>query len=109
MKKDTHMVGVSNDLVPVLRDGHEMAKRMAHDNNSVKIFPMSSWKTKSKVYPKLGKVYEGIKIAKEKEVDFILCLGGGSVIDSAKAIALGALSEYDVWEYFEGKHEVERA
>lgn len=59
--------------------------------------------------PKLGKVYEGIKIAKEKEVDFILCLGGGSVIDSAKAIALGALSEYDVWEYFEGKHEVERA
>ena len=52
--------------------------------------------------PHLGKVREGIALAKEHGVDFLLAVGGGSVIDSAKAIAYAlAEPEYDVWELFE--------
>ncbi len=51
--------------------------------------------------PRLGKVREGIKIGQENQIDFILPVGGGSVIDSAKAIAYGlAEKEYDVWELY---------
>lgn len=59
--------------------------------------------------PVLSKVQEGIKIAKENEVDGVLAVGGGSVIDSSKAIAAGACYEGDVWEFFEGKGKVEAA
>lgn len=52
--------------------------------------------------PRLGKVREGIALAKEQGVDFLLAVGGGSVIDSAKAIAYAlAEPEYDVWELFD--------
>lgn len=52
--------------------------------------------------PRLSKVYEGIELGKKEEVDFLLAVGGGSVIDSAKAIAYGiAEPEQDVWELFE--------
>ena len=50
--------------------------------------------------PKLELVYEGIKLAKEQQVDFILAVGGGSVIDSAKAIAAGYHYNGDVWDLF---------
>lgn len=54
--------------------------------------------------PRLSKVYEGIELGKAENVDFILAVGGGSVIDSAKAIAYGiAEPENDVWELFEHK------
>ncbi len=47
--------------------------------------------------PLLEKVYEGIELAKANNVDFVLAVGGGSVIDSAKAIAYAlAEPEYDV-------------
>ena len=52
--------------------------------------------------PHLGKVREGIELCKENKVDFILAVGGGSVIDSAKAIAYAlAEPELDVWELFQ--------
>ena len=52
--------------------------------------------------PQLSKVYEGIELAKENGVDFLLAVGGGSVIDSAKAIAYAlAEPEYDVRELYE--------
>ncbi len=52
--------------------------------------------------PRLDKVYEGIQIGKEQDVDFLLAVGGGSVIDTAKAIAYGlAEPEHDVWELFQ--------
>lgn len=50
--------------------------------------------------PRLSKVYEGIKLCREKNIDFILALGGGSVIDSAKAIGYGVLNDFDVWELY---------
>ncbi|WRS27576.1 iron-containing alcohol dehydrogenase [Oscillospiraceae bacterium MB08-C2-2] len=52
--------------------------------------------------PRLGKVYEGIELCKKENIDFILAIGGGSVIDSAKAIALGTVNDGDVWDFFLG-------
>ncbi len=45
-------------------------------------------------------VYEGIDLCKKENIDFILAVGGGSVIDSAKAIALGAVYDGDFWDFF---------
>ena len=58
--------------------------------------------------PRSGLVYEGIEICKREKIDFILAVGGGSTIDSAKAIALGALYDGDFWDFYEGK-QVEKA
>jgi len=52
--------------------------------------------------PRLSRVYEGIALCKERDIGLVLALGGGSVIDTAKAIALGARQECDVWELFKG-------
>ena len=48
-------------------------------------------------------VYEGIELAKKEGVDFVLAIGGGSVMDSGKAIALGAIHDGDFWEYYDGR------
>lgn len=56
--------------------------------------------------PKLDKVYEGIKICKENNIDFILAIGGGSVIDCSKAIAIGTKTDKDVWDTFYKNQEV---
>lgn len=53
--------------------------------------------------PRLGLVYEGINLCKKEGVDFLLAVGGGSVIDSAKAIAYGLANEGDVWDFYCGK------
>ncbi|MCR4716177.1 MAG: iron-containing alcohol dehydrogenase [Lachnospiraceae bacterium] len=53
--------------------------------------------------PRSGLVYEGIKLCKEENVDFLLAVGGGSVIDSAKAIAAGTLYDGDFWDFYSGK------
>lgn len=53
--------------------------------------------------PHLGKVYEGIELCKKEGVDFVLAVGGGSVIDSGKAIGYGMTNEGDVWDFYEGK------
>ncbi len=54
--------------------------------------------------PRLSKVYEGIDICKKEGVDFILAVGGGSAIDSGKAIAMGAVYDGDVWDIFDRKY-----
>lgn len=53
--------------------------------------------------PRLSLVREGIEICKKEKVDVILAVGGGSAIDSAKAISIGALYDGDVWDFFTGK------
>ena len=50
--------------------------------------------------PLLSKVYEGIQIAKLKGLEAVLAVGGGSVLDSSKAIAAGAAYAGDVWDFF---------
>lgn len=53
--------------------------------------------------PHLSLVYEGIELCKREGVDFILAVGGGSVIDSAKAIGYGVVNEGDVWDFYDSK------
>lgn len=48
-------------------------------------------------------VYKGIELCKKENIDFILAVGGGSVIDSAKAIAMGVPYEGDFWDFYSGK------
>ena len=55
--------------------------------------------------PRLSKVREGIELCRRENVDFILAVGGGSVIDSAKAIAYGVCFEGDAWDIYLGKAE----
>lgn len=56
--------------------------------------------------PRLSLVYEGVEICKKEKIELILAVGGGSVIDSAKAIGMGVLHEGDLWEdiYEKGIH-----
>lgn len=59
--------------------------------------------------PRLSLVHEGISLIKEKQIDFILAIGGGSVIDSAKAIAYGACNEGEIWDYYMKRKQVKGA
>lgn len=52
--------------------------------------------------PHLSLVYEGINLCKKEKVDFLLAVGGGSVIDSTKAIGYGLANEGDVWDFYAG-------
>ncbi|MCR4578224.1 MAG: iron-containing alcohol dehydrogenase [Clostridiales bacterium] len=53
--------------------------------------------------PRLSLVYEGIELCKKEGVDFLLGVGGGSAIDSAKAIGYGVANEGDVWDFYDYK------
>lgn len=55
------------------------------------------------------KVYEGIDICQREQVNMLLPVGGGSVIDTAKAIAAGALYEGDFWDFYIGRARVTKA
>ncbi|MCL2224306.1 MAG: iron-containing alcohol dehydrogenase [Defluviitaleaceae bacterium] len=59
--------------------------------------------------PRLSLVYEGIELCKKEGVDFILAIGGGSTIDSAKAIAVGVCHDGDVWDIFDDKSQITAA
>ncbi|HHB75481.1 MAG TPA: iron-containing alcohol dehydrogenase [Desulfobulbus sp.] len=56
--------------------------------------------------PTLGHVRSGIRKAKERGCDVIVAMGGGSVIDSAKAISAGTVVDHDVWKFFIGKKSI---
>ncbi len=56
--------------------------------------------------PVLSHVRDGIALAKNNQVEAVLAVGGGSVIDSAKAIAAGAVVNHDVWKFFTGKKSI---
>lgn len=58
--------------------------------------------------PRSGLVYEGIELCKNSGVDFILAVGGGSTIDSSKAIAAGVVYDGDFWDFYQGKR-IEKA
>ncbi len=58
--------------------------------------------------PLLSKVREGIQLVKQEKIEVVVGAGGGSVIDTAKAIAAGAVVEHDVWKFFIGKKGVKK-
>ncbi len=55
--------------------------------------------------PHLSLVYEGIELCKKEGVDFLLAVGGGSAIDSAKAIGYGLMNDGDVWDLYDYKRQ----
>lgn len=58
--------------------------------------------------PRSGLVYEGIDLCRKEGIDFILAVGGGSTIDSSKAIAAGTVYDGDFWDFYQGKR-IEKA
>ena len=59
--------------------------------------------------PLLSRVYEGITLCKKNGIDFLLAIGGGSVIDTAKAIGYGVANEGDVWDFYCQKRKPEKS
>jgi len=59
--------------------------------------------------PRLSLVKEGVNIVKKEKLEFILAVGGGSVIDSAKAVAVGSVNDGDLWDFFERKKTADKA
>ncbi len=59
--------------------------------------------------PRLSLVREGIDLARQEQVDLILAVGGGSAIDSAKAMGIGVPYEGDVWDFYAGKARAEES
>lgn len=67
--------------------------------NNVEVYELPGVKPN----PRLSLVREGIEMCRNNDIGFILAVGGGSVIDSAKAIAMGSVYDGDVWDFFTGK------
>ena len=63
----------------------------------------------AKPNPRVELVREGIELCKKEGVDMVLAVGGGSVIDSGKGIAVGALTDIDIWDYYCGKVVADKA
>lgn len=59
--------------------------------------------------PRLALVHEGIALCQKEKVELILAVGGGSVIDSAKAIAMGVYYDGDIWDVYEAGKPIEKA
>lgn len=59
--------------------------------------------------PRLDSIREGVKICKDNNVNLVLAIGGGSVVDAAKGIASGALYDGDVWDFYMRKIDVAEA
>ena len=56
--------------------------------------------------PVLSHLHKGVEIAKKEKVDFVLGVGGGSVVDESKGIAFSAVSDVDPWNFYTGKDEI---
>jgi len=96
--------GGSNVLVhygggSVVRSGLLDRVKASLENSGIKYTSLGGVKPN----PRSGLVYEGIDICRKEGIDFVLAVGGGSSIDSSKAIAAGALYDGDFWDFYSGK------
>ena len=91
--------------VLIVSYGQEFEKKLTDTvkdslkKNGVEYFELKGIKPN----PEETKVYEGIEIVKKNDIPFILAIGGGSVIDTAKVIGVGVKYDGDFWEVFTGK------
>ncbi len=86
-----HYGGASAEKIGLLKTVRESLKA-----SNIAFFELGGVKPN----PRLSLVYEGIKLCRDNNIGLVLAVGGGSVIDSAKAIAIGAPNSEDVWDYF---------
>lgn len=85
--------GLYNKVIKIL---------LEHD---IEIFEFSGVKPN----PVVSHVREGIALVKENNIEAILAVGGGSVMDTGKIIAAGAMVDHDVWDFYSGKERVKKA
>ncbi|MCR4990690.1 MAG: iron-containing alcohol dehydrogenase [Lachnospiraceae bacterium] len=83
----------------VVRSGLLDRVKASLDANSIAYIELGG----AKPNPRSGLVYEGIELCRKEKVDFVLAVGGGSVIDSSKAIAAGTVYDGDFWDFYQGK------
>ncbi|HOQ39649.1 MAG: iron-containing alcohol dehydrogenase [Fervidobacterium sp.] len=83
---------------------YEKVVRSLHENGIMKV-EVSGIRPN----PVLSKVHEAIEVARKEQVDAILAVGGGSVVDSGKTIAAGYYYEGDIWDAFIGKYNIKKA
>ena len=88
----------------VVRSGLLERVKASLDNENIPFVELGGVKPN----PRSGLVYEGIDLCKKENVDFVLAVGGGSVIDSSKAIAAGVVYDGDFWDFYQGKR-IEKA
>ena len=88
----------------VIRSGLLDRIKASLDNENISYVELGGVKPN----PRSGLVYEGIDLCKKENVDFVLAVGGGSVIDSSKAIAAGVVYDGDFWDFYQGKR-IEKA
>jgi len=89
----------------IKREGHFAVVSQRLSENGIELVELGGIVSN----PVISKVREGIALAKQNQVDAILAVGGGSVLDSAKAIAAGICYAGDVWDLFVGKVGVDSA
>lgn len=89
----------------VKKNGVLDAVKASLDKNNIEYIELGGVKPN----PRSGLVYEGIDLCRNNGVDFILAVGGGSTIDSAKAIAAGVLYDGDFWDYYSKGISVQKA
>ena len=83
----------------IKKDGLFDSVKKSLNDQDIEVFELGGVKPN----PRLGLVREGIDKCKENGIDFILAIGGGSAIDTAKAVGVGVLYEGDVWDFFLNK------
>ena len=83
----------------VIRSGLLERVKVSLDKESISYVELGGVKPN----PRSGLVYDGISLCRKEKIDFVLAVGGGSTIDSAKAIAAGTLYDGDFWDFYEGK------
>ena len=88
----------------VVRSGLLDRVKASLDNENISYVELGGVKPN----PRSGLVYESIDLCKKENVDFVLAVGGGSVIDSSKAIAAGVVYDGDFWDFYQGKR-IEKA
>lgn len=76
----------------------ELQSRLGRDLSNTQIWSL----TGVTADPTADKVYEGIELVEKNNIDHILAIGGGSVIDAAKAIGLGCKADHDFFDFFDG-------
>lgn len=85
---------------------YDCVKELLAEIENVEIFELSGIQPNPKYYPS---VLEGVRICKEQQIDVILAVGGGSVLDCSKAIAAGACYDGDPWDLITYKVKAQKA